>query len=113
AVGGEACAAEGDAGRARVRQSTALTSAAATSSGIHAASASCLGTMGLGSRGILAVLALGVVVGVALLKIIADSTDPEGSPGKKNPMSVEDSNDNPIGEFKKVRKQIICLGYIK
>uniref|UniRef100_A0A8C9E4T5 Transmembrane protein 123 n=1 Tax=Phocoena sinus TaxID=42100 RepID=A0A8C9E4T5_PHOSS len=33
--------------------------------------------MGLGSRGILAVLALGVVVGVALLKIIADSTDPE------------------------------------
>nr|XP_019779361.1 porimin isoform X3 [Tursiops truncatus] len=36
--------------------------------------------MGLGSRGILAVLALGVVVGVALLKIIADSTDPEGSP---------------------------------
>ncbi|XP_059874029.1 porimin [Delphinus delphis] len=52
--------------------------------------------MGLGSRGILAVLALGVVVGVALLKIIADSTDPEGSPGKKNPMSVEDSNDNPI-----------------
>ncbi|XP_026943637.1 porimin [Sagmatias obliquidens] len=52
--------------------------------------------MGLGSRGILAVLALGVVVGVALLKIIADSTDPDGSPGKKNPMSVEDSNDNPI-----------------
>ncbi|XP_058925898.1 porimin [Kogia breviceps] len=52
--------------------------------------------MGLGSRGILAVLALGVVVGVALLKIIADSTDPEGSPGKKNPMSVEDSNDNPV-----------------
>ncbi|XP_059786493.1 porimin [Balaenoptera ricei] len=51
--------------------------------------------MGLGSRGILAVLALGVVVGVALLKIIADSTDPEGSPGKKNLMSVEDSNDNP------------------
>ncbi|XP_059961300.1 porimin [Mesoplodon densirostris] len=53
--------------------------------------------MGLGSRGILAVLALGVVVGIALLKIIADSTDPEGSPGKKNPMSMEDSNDNPVG----------------
>ncbi|KAJ8798104.1 hypothetical protein J1605_001595 [Eschrichtius robustus] len=65
--------------------------------------------MGLGSRGILAVLALGVVVGVALLKIIADSTDPEGSPGKKNPMSVEDSNDNPIDMYYEYVSLLILL----
>ncbi|XP_057605803.1 porimin [Hippopotamus amphibius kiboko] len=50
--------------------------------------------MGLGSRGVLAVLALGVVVGVALLKIVSDGTEPEESPSKKIPMSVENSSDN-------------------
>ena len=99
AVGGEACAAEGDAGRARVRQGTALTSAAATSSGTHEASASCLGTMGLGSRGILAVLALGVVVGVALLKIIADSTDTEGKWLRGSPAPAPGGVALPIGSF--------------
>uniref|UniRef100_A0A8C0AFB4 Porimin n=1 Tax=Bos mutus grunniens TaxID=30521 RepID=A0A8C0AFB4_BOSMU len=61
------------------------------------ASASRLGTMGLGARGFLTLLALGVVLGVALLKVFTDSADPEGSVSQKNPMSVENSSDNQGG----------------
>uniref|UniRef100_A0A8C3VIH1 Transmembrane protein 123 n=1 Tax=Catagonus wagneri TaxID=51154 RepID=A0A8C3VIH1_9CETA len=51
--------------------------------------------MGLGSRGFLAVLALGALLAIALLKIVADSTDLEESPDKKNSMSPEGSSANP------------------
>ncbi|XP_040113714.1 proline-rich receptor-like protein kinase PERK8 [Oryx dammah] len=65
------------------------------------ASASRLGTMGLGARGFLTLLALGVVLGVALLKVFTDSADPEGSASQKNPMSGENSNDNQAGNTNK------------
>lgn len=54
------------------------------------ASASRLGTMGLGARGFLTLLALGVVLGVALLKVFTDSGDPEGEwpRGRSRPASL-------------------------
>lgn len=54
------------------------------------ASASRLGTMGLGARGFLTLLALGVVLGVALLKVFTDSADPEGEwpRGRPRPASL-------------------------
>nr|CAI9691610.1 unnamed protein product [Rangifer tarandus platyrhynchus] len=46
--------------------------------------------MGLGARGFLTLLALGVVLGVALLKVFTDSADPEGEHESSN-VSVEPS----------------------
>uniref|UniRef100_A0A4X1TRE3 Transmembrane protein 123 n=1 Tax=Sus scrofa TaxID=9823 RepID=A0A4X1TRE3_PIG len=51
--------------------------------------------MGLGSRGFLAVLALGAVLAIALLKIVADSTDLEESADKKNSMSLKGNGADP------------------
>ncbi|KAB1253911.1 Porimin [Camelus dromedarius] len=48
--------------------------------------------MGVGSRGFLAALALGAVLVTALLKMVADSRDLDGSPGTKKSMPPEDSN---------------------
>uniref|UniRef100_A0A8C0AEA9 Porimin n=1 Tax=Bos mutus grunniens TaxID=30521 RepID=A0A8C0AEA9_BOSMU len=60
------------------------------------ASASRLGTMGLGARGFLTLLALGVVLGVALLKVFTDSADPEGT-ADNDPKSPENSKDSQGG----------------
>ncbi|XP_031316504.1 porimin [Camelus dromedarius] len=58
--------------------------------------------MGVGSRGFLAALALGVVLVIALLKMVADSTDLDGSQGTKKSLLTEDSNATRTGSTPQV-----------
>lgn len=69
---------EGDAERVLVRGRTGLVGATATCLGTHEAVALALRTMGLGSRGSLALFIVGALVVLALLKAAVDSADTEG-----------------------------------
>uniref|UniRef100_UPI004038A87D uncharacterized protein LOC143387646 n=1 Tax=Callospermophilus lateralis TaxID=76772 RepID=UPI004038A87D len=76
----ELCAAEGDAGRARVRRRNAFSATSAHGTfGTHEAAASCFGTMRLGARGVRAALLLGVLQVLALPGAAADGSAPAES----------------------------------
>ncbi|XP_076964412.1 uncharacterized protein LOC143387646 [Callospermophilus lateralis] len=76
----ELCAAEGDAGRDRVRRRNAFSATSAHGTfGTHEAAASCFGTMGLGARGVRAALLLGVLQVLALPGAAADGSAPAES----------------------------------
>ncbi|XP_011384369.1 uncharacterized protein LOC105309855 [Pteropus vampyrus] len=90
---------EGDAERARVRGRTGLVGATATCLGTHEAVAPALRTMGLGSRGSLALFIVGALLVLALLKAAVDSADTEGSSNGNLSTVLKTSTIEPAGEF--------------